>query len=66
MHKDISTTDFKWSKKLFWIRIWELKDHNRKIEEMNNMEQELQGLEEGTETIIHLLSIRATLKKSTE
>ena len=33
--------------KLFWSKIWEWKEHNRKAKWINNMEKELHGLEEG-------------------
>ena len=36
--------------------------HNRKAKWINSMKKELQRLEEDTEAIIHLESLRATLK----
>ena len=48
--------------KQFWGKIWGRKEYNRKAEWMNNMKKELQGLEESPEMIIHLESLRATLK----
>ena len=59
MHKDIPTIGCKGNKTL----LLERKEHNRKDKWINNMEKELQELEEGSETIIHLESVRATLKK---
>ena len=42
---------------------WEQKEHNRKAEWINNIDKELQRLKKGSEAIIHLELLRATLKK---
>ena len=39
------------------------KDHNKKVEWINNKETELRMLEEGTQVNIHLDGFKATLKK---
>ena len=49
--------------KQFWGRIWEGREHNRKVKWINNMEKELQGLEEAPKAKIRLNLLRATLKK---
>ena len=48
--------------KLFWSKIWERKEHNRKVEWINCIEKELEGVEKGPETILHLESLREILK----
>ena len=49
--------------KQFWGKIWQRREHNRKTEWISNMGKELEGLEEGPKTKIHLDSLRETLKK---
>ena len=49
--------------KQFWSKIWERREHNRRVEWINNMEKELQGLEKGHNAKIYLNSLRATFKK---
>ena len=39
------------------------RQHNRKLEKINKMEKELQGLEEGPKVKLHLDLLRTTLKK---
>ena len=56
MHEDIPTTGYKGTK------IWELREHKRKAEWINNMEKELKGFEEGLKAKIYLKSQRATHK----
>ena len=46
--------------KQFWSKKWE---QNRKAELINNMQNELEGLEKGPKAKIHLDSLRSALKK---
>ena len=50
-------------KQQFWSKIWELKEHNRKTDWINNLKKELQRHKDKYEADIHLKSLRATLKK---
>ena len=50
--------------KLFWNRMSQPREYNRKAECISNIEKELKRLEEGTNAKIHLDSLGATLKKS--
>ena len=49
--------------KQFWGKIWQPREYNEKAERINNMGKELQGLEEGSKTKIHIDSLRTILKK---
>ena len=58
MHEQPDTNEAK----LFWSKISEGKEQNRKAEWIN-MEKELQGLRERPKAIIHPELLRATRKK---
>ena len=47
----------------FWTKIWQPKKHNEKVEWINNMTRELEGLEEGPKAKIHIDLLKTTLKK---
>ena len=47
----------------FWTKIWQPKKHNEKAEWINDMTRELEGLEEGPKTEIHIELLKKTLKK---
>ena len=49
--------------KLFWNKIWQWKEYNRKAECINNMKKELKVVEKGLEAIIYLKSLRAIQNK---
>ena len=47
----------------FGTKIWKPKKHNEKAEWINDMTRELEGLEEGPKTEIHIELLKKTLKK---
>ena len=47
----------------FWTKIWQLKKHNENDEWINNITRELEGLEEGPKTEIHIDLLKTTLKR---
>ena len=46
----------------FWTKIWQSKKHNENSEWINNITRELEGLEEGPKTEIHIDLLKVTLK----
>ena len=47
----------------FWTKIWQPKNHNDNAEWINNITRELEGLEEGPKTEIHIDLLKTTLKR---
>ena len=47
----------------FGAKYWNGGEHNRKVEWINNIKKELEGLKKGHKAKIHFDSIRAILKK---
>ena len=47
----------------FWTEIWQPRKHNEKVEWINNMTKELEGLEEGPKGELHIDLLITTLKK---
>ena len=46
----------------FWSKIWQPREHNKKVEWKSNMEKDLEGLEEGPKVEIHVDILKTTLK----
>ena len=49
--------------KQIWGKIWERREHNRKIKWITNIGKDIEGLEEKLKAKIRLVSLRATLQK---
>ena len=47
----------------FWTKIWQPKKHNENAEWINNITRELDGLEGGLKTEIHIDLHKTTLKR---
>ena len=47
----------------FWTKIWQPKKHNENTEWINNITRELEGLEEGPKTEIHIDLPKTTIKR---
>ena len=47
----------------FWTKIWQPKQHNEKAEWINHITRELEQLEEGPKTEIHIDLLKTTIKK---
>ena len=47
----------------FWTKIWQPKKHNENTEWINNITRELERLEEGPKTEIHINLLKTTLKR---
>ena len=47
----------------FWTKIWQQKKHNENAEWINNITKELERLEEGPKTEIHIDLLKTTLKR---
>ena len=45
----------------FWTKIWQPKKHNEKVEWINNMTRELEGLEEVLKAEIHIELLKKTV-----